>query len=94
MGTGGPGAGMGSLGPPMGTGGFLPGGKKDDNFNIFNLKNASAVDLEPIIKKLFPNTEMASDPRTNALIVRADRDTLDKIGMLIARLDLEPSKRK
>jgi RNA polymerase sigma factor (sigma-70 family) len=55
--------------------------------NIMNLKNAQAGEMVTVLKPLFPKADMTADPRTNAVIVRGDQQTLDDIRMLVARLD-------
>ena len=79
------GAGM----PPPGPGGARPA----TMINVFSLKNANAADLVAVLTKLYPNTEMTADPRTNTLIVRGNETTLDELKALISRLDSEPTSK-
>jgi type II secretory pathway component GspD/PulD (secretin) len=60
---------------------------------VIQLKNASAVDLVVLLKDVFtrtPGVAVTADPRTNALVVNADRKTLETIQALVVRLD-EPA---
>lgn len=47
------------------------------------------------LKPLFPNTDLAADPRTNTILVRGDEKTLDELRTLITRLEgIESAKPK
>lgn len=77
------GPGMGPVGgPAMGTG---PG----PTINVYNLKHATAKEMVTVLQKLFPNVEMTADPRTNAVIVRADETTHNELKALLSRLDVD-----
>jgi RNA polymerase sigma factor (sigma-70 family) len=86
--------GAGGIGPMM-SGYSAPGGKKPEGqYNVFALKNADAADMETLLKKLFPEADVAAYARTNSLVVRADQGTLEKIGMLLTRLDTDSGRGK
>src|SRR5579883_178197 len=98
FGPGGPGP-MGAGPRPMGPGG--PGGPglgpiggagSGTAINIYNLKYAKADELVAVVQKLFPGAEMTAEPRTNAIIVRADEKTLDELKSLLTRLDVDVGK--
>ncbi|WP_171470478.1 secretin N-terminal domain-containing protein [Frigoriglobus tundricola] len=72
-----PGAGPGS-GAPSAPGMFL---------NVFHMKNAKAEEMLVVLQKLYPNTEVAADPRTNTVVARADEKTLSEMRVLISKLD-------
>ena len=63
--------------------------------NIFQLKNADAEKLRPIIVTIFGQQGVTTtvDARTNSLIVAADADTLKEINKLVTELD-KPAKKK
>ncbi len=108
MGPGGPGAGPASetlewwsrkvapMGAGSGAGPPGPGGQPAGNaghpLTILKLKDASALELTILIERLFPSLTVAVDPRSNALILRADEATLKAVKVLIEQLDV-PSKK-
>ena len=71
-----------------------PEARKPAAYNVFSLKNANAPDMLAVLKQLFPNADMTADPRTNALVVRADEKTLEDLRALVAKLDVEVVKSK
>jgi type II secretory pathway component GspD/PulD (secretin) len=62
--------------------------------NIFTLKNADARNLSRVVTDILGNrvTSVAVDDRTNSLVVAADKETLELIRKLVARLDEGPKK--
>jgi hypothetical protein len=86
---GGPGGGVvpGPVGGP-------PGAKAGAPLHVYTLKHATAAELADVLKKLFANADITSDPRTNSLIVRADQNTHETIEALVARLDVEVPRKK
>jgi type II secretory pathway component GspD/PulD (secretin) len=62
---------------------------------LFALKNADAEKLRAIVLNIFGRQGVGAtaDPRTNALIVTGDADTLEEVRKLIAKLD-EPAAPK
>jgi len=89
----------GAGGPPMGPGGGfggIPGGAPmggEPRLTVVTLKHAMALEMEPILKKVFGAT-VTADPRTNSLIVRADAQTLKEIEELVRALDVMVGKSK
>jgi hypothetical protein len=60
---------------------------------VFKLKAAKAEAMVAVLQKLFPDAELAPEPRTNAIIARAGAKALEEIASLIDRLEaLEPAK--
>jgi type II secretory pathway component GspD/PulD (secretin) len=64
------------------------------DFRVFRLKNAAAADMERILAKLFPTggragagLRIASDDRTNSVLVSGPREQLDEVEALLNRLD-------
>lgn len=92
---GGP-SGASPMGNPSGMSGLATGPpiKPPGVIQFFDLKHAKADELATVLKKLYPSVDMTGDPRTNALIVRADRETLMQITELLQRLDVDAGKRK
>ena len=87
MGPGGSAAGPTSVGP-----GAPPAGNAGHPLTILTLKHAVAAELSTLIERLFPSLTVAVDPRSNALILRADEATLKAVKVLIEQLDV-PSKK-
>lgn len=63
--------------------------------NVFKLKNADAEKLRPTVVTIFGRQGVTAtvDARTNSLIVAADKDTLEEVRKLVAKLD-EPAEPK
>jgi hypothetical protein len=71
-----------------------PAKKPEPMFQVFNLKFATAAELTEVLQRLFPEAKMVVEKRTNAIIVlSADTENLDKIRLLIGRLDVEVVKK-
>ena len=87
MRAGGSGAGPASGGPKP-----VPAGNAGHPLTILTLKHAVAAELSTLIERLFPSLTVAVDPRSNALILRADEATLKAVKVLIEQLDV-PSKK-
>jgi type II secretory pathway component GspD/PulD (secretin) len=64
------------------------------SLQVYNLRNAKADELATVLKKLYPNVDLTGDPRTNALIVRADTETQREIISLLQQLDGPADKPK
>ena len=62
---------------------------------IFQLKNADAEKLRPILLTIFERQgiTVTVDGRTNSLVIAGDADTLKEVHKLITKLD-EPAKPK
>jgi RNA polymerase sigma factor (sigma-70 family) len=62
---------------------------------IIKLKNAwAAAEFAVAIEKVFPNVSVTAVPRSNSLIIRADKKMEDEIRDLIERLDADTDVRK
>ncbi len=71
---------------------------RDDQFRIFRLKNNAAADVQTMVEDFFadpqalgPKVLVASDFRTNSLIVRASPRDMLEVQMLIEQIDSESS---
>ncbi|AWM40114.1 ECF RNA polymerase sigma factor SigE [Gemmata obscuriglobus] len=86
----------GSGGSPSGGWGNGPAVTPPSKFlNVFPLKVSKADEMILTLKPLFPNTDLAADPRTNTILVRGDEKTLDELRTLITRLEgIESAKPK
>jgi type II secretion system protein D len=70
-----------------------------DDTRLFELKEADATVLSSMLEELFQGMEAQSesfkaptlmpDPRSNALVVAATRDTMERVEDLLARLDVK-----
>jgi RNA polymerase sigma factor (sigma-70 family) len=87
--------GMGALGGAtgMGLGGSGGGPARGGDIVVLVLKHALAHELVPVVGRVFPNAEITAEPRTNQLIIRADKKTMEEIHALIGKLDVQVSKR-
>lgn len=61
---------------------------------VLELKYASATDIEPVLKKVFPDAQITGELRTNKLIVRADAKTRRELTELIEKLDVNIKNQK
>jgi RNA polymerase sigma factor (sigma-70 family) len=83
------GIGPGAAGPTVGG-----GAPRDGAITVYALKHAVAEELVPVMKKVFPNTDITAEPRTNQLIVRThDEKAATEIEALIQRLDVQVPKK-
>ncbi|MEN3015077.1 MAG: secretin N-terminal domain-containing protein [bacterium] len=57
---------------------------------VINLENASAKEIEPIIKSNFPEANVQVVEKTNSLLVKAPVQTIVEIKNLISQLDVPP----
>lgn len=97
-GSGGGGPGRGPAGsssggrslPPMGGG----AANRDSKLTVFSLKNARALELTPVLNRVFPTAEVTAEERTNQLIVRADEKTTAELEALIKRLDVDGKQQR
>ena len=65
------------------------------SLTVFPLKNAKAVELAEVLKKVFAPQGSGSDRRpaaSNQLIVRSDDDTVFAIKRIIEQLDVATGK--
>lgn len=69
--------------------------QQPQTLTIFQLKNADAEKLRPIVVNLFGRQGVSAvvDGRTNSLLVAGDKDTLEEVRKVIEKLD-EPAKPK
>jgi hypothetical protein len=70
-------------------GGADAGGLQARQVNVITLKNAAALDMAELLKRVFADEglEATPDARTNSLVIRADETTLAAAQALIVRLD-------
>jgi hypothetical protein len=102
VGPGPGGFGPGVVGPTLGSGpmGPMPGGlmggapQPVGGLSVLSLKHATADELAPLLKKVFPTAEITADARTNQLVVRAEGKTLEELQALLMRLDVEVPKKR
>ncbi|MCS7165337.1 MAG: secretin N-terminal domain-containing protein [Candidatus Calescibacterium sp.] len=57
---------------------------------IINLENASAKEIEPIIKSNFPEANVQVVEKTNSLLIKAPVQTIVEIKNLVGQLDVPP----
>jgi type II secretory pathway component GspD/PulD (secretin) len=78
-------------GPPQALAGAPVAGPQE--LRVFRLKNAAAADMERLLSKLFPGgragggLRLASDERTNSVLVYGPPTQLDEIEAILTRLD-------
>ncbi|AMV28687.1 ECF RNA polymerase sigma factor SigE [Gemmata sp. SH-PL17] len=70
--------------------GMMPGGARGSaGLKVVVLKHATAEELVPVLKKVFPNAEITAEARTNQLIVRADAELFQEVSKLLEKLDVD-----
>lgn len=57
---------------------------------VINLENASAKEIEPVIKSSYPEATVQVVEKTNSLLVKAPVDTIREIKNLVGQLDVPP----
>ncbi|MCS7243193.1 MAG: secretin N-terminal domain-containing protein [Candidatus Calescibacterium sp.] len=57
---------------------------------VINLENASAKEIEPVIKSNFPEASVQVVEKTNSLLVKAPVQTIVEIKNLVGQLDVPP----
>jgi len=57
---------------------------------VINLENASAKEIEPVVKSNFPEASVQVVEKTNSLLVKAPVQTIVEIKNLISQLDVPP----
>jgi len=57
---------------------------------VINLENASAKEIEPVIKSSYPEATVQVVEKTNSLLIKAPVETIREIKNLVGQLDVPP----